>query len=1218
MGKIACRIALLSLLPGWLLAAPLDDLVDAARDGDTIKVEALVAAGADLNAWTKTGACALHAAVAGDQPGMVKWLLAHGANPNRMGNTGYPVNSLDTPLAEASRVGSMEMVRMLLQAGADLNALDDKATQVANLSGNIEVFQYLQSIGGKVWPDHPVPHRSASRTLKAPPTGLVVDVADTNLGARLLPSNPTFARRPGARARVAIIADSDNTAIADLVFAELANAPDLELVERAELHRIITEQNLSPAFAASQANYGQLAGLLKADALLLINHRKLGDKNLVEARLLQTNPGVVLDTRYCPAPVKDASTWAKDLAEGVRTLATRTAADKGIAVSLVNLRASLGTAAAHDLEDTLTLLLSQRLIQAPGVHVLERSEMDRLVREQPIAESRGFWTAAWIVDGTIDLPLDGSGTVNVKLELRPAGGGAPRSLNVRGSTGALGELRENLAQQILRALAQAAPSNPFPAQEEAARYLREARWALDCDLPEIAYRTTEAAWALGDHSIECARVRITSAVTLLAANHKSYRKICGGTDLWDLGDPFHHPARQPGWLDAPQMLDLSCHVLDIYQATLKDFAPWDAAASAEWLLLGDRVMRETMAPGMFVNTAQLKIEHADRLQAWREKWKETMEAVLAESAKSEVTPALHAARIQIKVRAAPLWVLKPANLLAFYRGVLHEDPPTFRVASRLSIRLAIYEACPVETWQIVWPDRQYDYLLQQISPRQWKALSQELQAAGSADDRLLGWMLQRGKRTFSMETRGTDSSEATMRRILDGMWELRKEFTQDPKTWMEWLKATNLSGAGFLKGPGADHGNYPELVAYQKKVIIWICHEGDSLLDVNWIPHRSWLSEEDLAELRAALEVHYARSSTQKAFEKLGPRYLQGYQETIGRFVAGPFVHPAGPPPLEVTRFWRPPDGWGYASRPVWAENRIWLLCSHPSSDTRGLFIIDPDTFEHSTIPLPQDLPPHSRPQDYARRSTFFVVTPRRILMTREGLYFAVYDRKTTEWQCYNDFPADGFPVPHGEECYFRISTSDSTAIVRFDFAAKKGELIANTRRQPSESPLDEASVKILGVQEHTDGRLVIYSEPKVEAPRQTGLGHSIQEYLWAPDTGQWEKRAHRIYPTFTVAPGFFPVATLGTIKPPDELPSPTDQKFAIYSPQYKVKVELSYPTARSIGWLFYVMQCPRGIVIPNLGGAFGFIPQKAFDAYTAEHFPNVAPGTFMLRPDSP
>lgn len=87
----------------------------AAQDGDVGKIQALLTAGYDINAFDELGKTPLHYAAEKEFVEVVRFLLEHGADVNahcepRIGNT---------PLAEITDTCSLQMAKLLIKAGAD-------------------------------------------------------------------------------------------------------------------------------------------------------------------------------------------------------------------------------------------------------------------------------------------------------------------------------------------------------------------------------------------------------------------------------------------------------------------------------------------------------------------------------------------------------------------------------------------------------------------------------------------------------------------------------------------------------------------------------------------------------------------------------------------------------------------------------------------------------------------------------------------------------------------------------------------------------------------------------------------------------------------------------------------------------------------------------------------------------------------------------------------
>ena len=96
-------------------------LYKAAENGDIETVEKLISEGVSVNAENKSGSYALNAAAYKNDHKLIKLLLDNGADVDSR-NRG-----LDTPLICATKYssGNEVTVKMLLEAGSDVNAVDE-------------------------------------------------------------------------------------------------------------------------------------------------------------------------------------------------------------------------------------------------------------------------------------------------------------------------------------------------------------------------------------------------------------------------------------------------------------------------------------------------------------------------------------------------------------------------------------------------------------------------------------------------------------------------------------------------------------------------------------------------------------------------------------------------------------------------------------------------------------------------------------------------------------------------------------------------------------------------------------------------------------------------------------------------------------------------------------------------------------------------------------
>jgi len=140
------------------------ELIEAAKNGDTVSINALLDAGADVNAKDVEGETALMWAARGGYTETAQSLLDAGADVNtkaregthsfRAGVSGVFKNwsGSATALLYATVIGHPEIVKILVQAGADVNQKDRNGTTLLTLAtqaGHTEIVELLKKAGAK-------------------------------------------------------------------------------------------------------------------------------------------------------------------------------------------------------------------------------------------------------------------------------------------------------------------------------------------------------------------------------------------------------------------------------------------------------------------------------------------------------------------------------------------------------------------------------------------------------------------------------------------------------------------------------------------------------------------------------------------------------------------------------------------------------------------------------------------------------------------------------------------------------------------------------------------------------------------------------------------------------------------------------------------------------------------------------------------------------------
>jgi len=137
----------------WAKADPKagDSIILAVENQNIELISMLLQAGADIDKIDSEGRNELSAAAEKNDSNLVKYLLGLGANPKPKSEPGL----VAVPLVEAARLGNLEMVEILLYAGADCNQPGNSvgrdfnlnALQMAARKGNVDIVRRLLFAG---------------------------------------------------------------------------------------------------------------------------------------------------------------------------------------------------------------------------------------------------------------------------------------------------------------------------------------------------------------------------------------------------------------------------------------------------------------------------------------------------------------------------------------------------------------------------------------------------------------------------------------------------------------------------------------------------------------------------------------------------------------------------------------------------------------------------------------------------------------------------------------------------------------------------------------------------------------------------------------------------------------------------------------------------------------------------------------------------------------
>ncbi|HTB83789.1 MAG TPA: hypothetical protein VK742_09060 [Candidatus Sulfotelmatobacter sp.] len=316
-----------------------------------------------------------------------------------------------------------------------------------------------------------------------------------------------------APARLAIVGDSADAApIVDVLTAEFSKDDRVQLLERADIEKVIREQQLS----LNNLDGIKLGRLLGADGVLFLSPfvQEVTNKFL-DARFVAVKPGVVLAAERFSNPEKDLTGWASHYVGHLGPYVAKLGvlARDAVPVSVVNFRSAVSASDAAGTERQLQTLAVERLSREPRLFVLERQKMQQLTGEKDLsADETAFWNGAWLLEGVIDQNGFSKDIITLNARLTPAKGGEPLQLEAGGSRTNFAEVINQLAAKVLAAVQISPTVKEFNAADEAAQFFSEAQWAFRWGEMKEAHAAAEAAWALGKQDEACATLRIRSLI----------------------------------------------------------------------------------------------------------------------------------------------------------------------------------------------------------------------------------------------------------------------------------------------------------------------------------------------------------------------------------------------------------------------------------------------------------------------------------------------------------------------------------------------------------------------------------------------------------------------------------------------------------------------------------------------------------------------------------
>lgn len=292
--------------------------------------------------------------------------------------------------------------------------------------------------------------------------------------------------------------------VPDLATAKLSAEPGVEMLERQAIDAVLREQEWTLCGLVSAADAVRAGQILGADVLVVLQATAAAQPSVVTAFDAATGVRLVHDDLPDGDPVvqaeclselcRQAIQKSRDPDKAIRTLSILAIQN----VDLPNQQEYLVGALSH--------LLERRLIQSPGIAILERDRLEALNAERALA---GGGTENDLRASVHVLELDIShgeknGDIRIYIRLTDPAGALQGEFVKTGPANAP-DLVNSIQNKLVRLLGMAPPPEAPTRAVEAQRYRREAEVQLKQKQYPSAIRAAEAAYALNPEDLDISR-----------------------------------------------------------------------------------------------------------------------------------------------------------------------------------------------------------------------------------------------------------------------------------------------------------------------------------------------------------------------------------------------------------------------------------------------------------------------------------------------------------------------------------------------------------------------------------------------------------------------------------------------------------------------------------------------------------------------------------------
>ena len=384
--------------------------------------------------------------------------------------------------------------------------------------------------------------------------------------------------KPNGKKVLAVISSPTADGPASALAAKASELPSWTVVEREEIHKLLTEKSLAEPTTVGTTELSAIGDRLSADIFIIVSRFGNGDAELLEFEAANVRTGLLFDRLIVAAKEFNSDTFCGNYLARVRSkLDSQNGAAAPAGITLLDISADPNVPQGRTLANLLHAGMLQEIDSTPGLIALTREQMEPLATEKLLKQSGALWGAAWTLEGGLS-PGEGDQVV-LAVRLRSLGRDPiSHDVKVAGSP----EYPQVMVQEAWRKLAiligngEATATATTPEQRaatEAARLLREAEWLAASPKVWEAIPIIDAALYLGADPMKALRLRMRIHWDSLHFGNPrlQFGSVYDSNQAWGypLWPEFHDYARR--WVSEQlEFLRLTSETLDRTLQILKE------------------------------------------------------------------------------------------------------------------------------------------------------------------------------------------------------------------------------------------------------------------------------------------------------------------------------------------------------------------------------------------------------------------------------------------------------------------------------------------------------------------------------------------------------------------------------------------------------------------------------------------------------------------------